>query len=123
MTFCCIPLRGEMGVEFTHYKRPTLNRRIQPANGPAQDRVAQRLRPLPPVQLRVKSANFFNDILIHVTAFFRDSAVLARSTRASIPATDPRTPAPQEPLRVKVPGCSTGEEVYCAPTWKTKIAS
>jgi two-component system CheB/CheR fusion protein len=51
------------------------------------------------------------DLLIHVTSFFRDPKVYEFLARSVIPELLATRPADQ-PLRVWVPGCSTGEEAY-----------
>ncbi|WP_239479426.1 chemotaxis protein CheB [Lichenicola cladoniae] len=51
------------------------------------------------------------DLLIHVTGFFRDPAVFAYLAEHIIPSMVRQHPADRH-LRVWVPGCSTGEEVY-----------
>ena len=51
------------------------------------------------------------DLLIHVTEFFRDPAVFDTLAKTIIPDMV-RQHSGEVPLRVWVPGCSTGEEVY-----------
>jgi two-component system CheB/CheR fusion protein len=51
------------------------------------------------------------DLLIHVTGFFRDPAVFAHLAAETIPSLV-RLHPPGQPLRVWVPACSSGEEVY-----------
>ncbi len=51
------------------------------------------------------------DLLIHVTDFFRDPEVFAYLAQTIIPDMVQRHPA-EVPLRIWVPGCSTGEEIY-----------
>ena len=53
----------------------------------------------------------YSDILIHVTGFFRDPACSSCSRRRSSRGWS-RARRPEEPVRVWVPGCSTGEEAY-----------
>ena len=53
----------------------------------------------------------YEDILIHVTAFFRDPMVFDALESKIIPAILKDKPK-GAPLRIWVPGCSTGEEVY-----------
>jgi two-component system CheB/CheR fusion protein len=50
-----------------------------------------------------------SDILIGVTAFFRDTEFVAALTRTVIPKL---LELKHDPLRIWVPACSTGEEVY-----------
>lgn len=53
----------------------------------------------------------FRDLLIGVTSFFRDEAVFELLREKVIPALFEKRAA-QDTIRVWVPGCSTGEEVY-----------
>lgn len=103
-------LRQRCGVDFTHYKRATLDRRILRRMG---------LRNLAKLQdyaeyLHLHAAEtqeLFNDILIHVTGFFRDAHVFPLLKKKIFPRLlKDRTP--ESPLRIWVPGCSSGEEVY-----------
>lgn len=103
-------LRQHMRVDFTHYKRPTLDRRIRRRMGLGRLQTlrhyADHLRHhLPEVQ------ELFNDILIHVTGFFRDKTVFAMLKKRVFPKLI-RDRKKQDAIRVWVPGCSSGEEVY-----------
>jgi two-component system CheB/CheR fusion protein len=103
-------VRQRCGVDFTHYKRGTLDRRIQRRMG---------LRSIATLRgyaeyLRLHAAEtqeLFNDILIHVTGFFRDPGVFPLLKRKVFPRLLKGRP-PDAPLRLWVPGCSSGEEVY-----------
>ena len=53
----------------------------------------------------------FRDALIHVTSFFRDPAVFQTLRESVLPQIVKRKQL-GEPIRLWVPGCSTGEEVY-----------
>jgi len=54
------------------------------------------------------------DILIHVTSFFRDPGAF-EALKTEVFPTILKHRSPEEPLRIWVPGCSTGEETYsCA---------
>src|SRR6185437_10187537 len=53
----------------------------------------------------------YQDVLIPVTSFFRDEAPFAALTHSAFPAIVHQR-APEEPIRIWVPGCSTGEEAY-----------
>jgi two-component system CheB/CheR fusion protein len=52
-----------------------------------------------------------DDIFIHVTGFFRDQACF-QALRKQVFTKWRTKRAPGEPIRIWVPGCSTGEEVY-----------
>ena len=103
-------LRQRCGVDFTHYKRATLDRRILRRMG---------LRNLSKLQgyaeyLHLHAAEtqeLFNDILIHVTSFFRDAQVFPLLKKKVFPRLL-KGRNPEAPLRIWVPGCSSGEEVY-----------
>src|SRR5688572_33055231 len=53
----------------------------------------------------------FGDFLIHVTRFFRDASLFQALKKKIFPALL-HGRAAGEPIRIWVPGCSTGEEVY-----------
>ncbi|MBI1206849.1 MAG: response regulator [Azospirillum sp.] len=103
-------LRSRTGYDFSHYKEGTLLRRIKrrlAATGIA-DRAAylDTLR-----QGSGESELLARDLLINVTSFFRDPEafeVLAATVVADLVARQPL----DRPLRIWVPGCSTGEEAY-----------
>ena len=56
-------------------------------------------------------AALYADILINVTSFFRDPEVFDALKDSVFPALIQDRP-PDAPIRIWVPGCSTGEEVY-----------
>ncbi len=103
-------LRAHTEVDFTNYKRTTVNRRIQ-------RRMA--LRGLESYEdyltwIRNEPAelnNLYQDFLIRVTQFFRDPEAFEALKEHVFPAlVDSRLA--QTPIRIWVAGCSTGEEVY-----------
>src|SRR5207237_4780687 len=53
----------------------------------------------------------FNDVLINVTAFFRDADAFENLKKTAFPGIMSHKPS-NAPIRIWVPGCSTGEEVY-----------
>lgn len=102
-------LRRATGIEFSQYKRPTLWRRI--ARRMALRRVESiddylRLVQQEPQELQSLS----EDLLIHVTSFFREPPSFAALAESVLPTLI--NDALEEGLRVWVPACSTGEEVY-----------
>jgi two-component system CheB/CheR fusion protein len=103
-------LRTAKGVEFGLYKRNTLRRRIQRRMTIMRVREPEKyLRLLKKDSAEVDA--IFNDILISVTSFFREP----ESFRALKSAIYPRllkNRADNTPIRLWVPGCSTGEEAY-----------
>jgi two-component system CheB/CheR fusion protein len=103
-------LRQRHGVDFTHYKHATLRRRIHRrmvlSKQDALKDYAAFLRSHP-----TEVKELFQDILIHVTGFFRDPTVFRILQKKLLPRLLKNKSA-EEPLRVWIPGCSTGEEVY-----------
>jgi two-component system, chemotaxis family, CheB/CheR fusion protein len=105
-----VTLRYCTGVDFTHYKRPTLERRIE------RRMVLHRFDNLKDYAGYVHGhtaevTDLYNDILIHVTEFFRDPAVFTALKQRIFPCLLKVEPT-NEPIRIWIPGCSTGEEVY-----------
>lgn len=103
-------LRNATGVDFRYYRYSTLKRRI--ARRMVLHKIgglSQYLRHLRenPDELRA----LYEDILIHVTAFFREPETLQELKDAILPNLLRGRP-PGEPIRVWIPGCSTGEEAY-----------
>ena len=103
-------LSGTVDHDFAGYKPATLLRRTQRrvhvtgADGPSDYLAKLRSDPDEPAAL-------LREMLINVTNFFRDEAVFARLRRDVIPGIVARS-APERPIRVWVPGCSSGEEAY-----------
>ena len=103
-------LKTAAGVDFSQYKPNTLIRRmerrivLQKAGDPDHYfRILQQN----PVEVRALS----EDLLIGVTEFFRDPSVFEALKEGVFPAIV-RERQPGQPIRVWVPGCSTGDEVY-----------
>jgi two-component system, chemotaxis family, CheB/CheR fusion protein len=103
-------VRNETGVDFTHYKAPTLRRRIlRRMILEKQDSLrgyAQLLHDRPS-----EAHALHDDLLIGVTSFFRDPESFDALAQKAFPALLERRRA-SEPIRVWVLGCSTGEEAY-----------
>lgn len=102
-------LRERTGVDFSEYKPPTIRRRL-----------SRRM-----TLLRIENLNDYvrtlhevpdepqrlvEDVLVHVTSFFRDPDVFEALKRDVFPAILERKSS--APIRIWVPGCSSGEEVY-----------
>ena len=103
-------IKQHTGVNFAEYKHSTLRRRI------ARRMILMQLETLDDyVSLLRSDANeveqLFNDILINVTSFFRDPAAFATLQKKILPKII-KAKAPRGDIRIWVPGCSTGEEVY-----------
>ncbi|MCU1258605.1 MAG: Chemotaxis protein methyltransferase CheR [Bryobacterales bacterium] len=103
-------LRAYSGVDFTHYKHSTTKRRIERRMTMHRvETLAEYCKLLDerPAEL----AALFDDLLINVTEFFRDPEAFEFIRDHAIPALLKGRP-PEHPVRVWVPACSTGEEVY-----------
>jgi two-component system CheB/CheR fusion protein len=103
-------LRAATGVDFTHYKQTTLNRRIQRRMFLYKvEQLEDYARYLQNNSTEVMA--LYQDALIHVTSFFRDpeSFDALKSKVFPIIAKDK---SPGTPIRIWVAGCSTGEEAY-----------
>ncbi|KQO66327.1 chemotaxis protein CheR [Methylobacterium sp. Leaf87] len=103
-------LRSQVGHDFSGYKPSTFVRRLQRriivvgAAGP--DSYLKLLRSNP-----AEVGMLFRDLLIGVTNFFRDAAAFEALATHVIPKLfDER--AANDVVRIWVPACSTGEEVY-----------
>ncbi len=103
-------LHTRTGHDFSQYKRSTVLRRI------GRRMQVHRLEQLGDYRalLRTDSEEpqaLFQDLLISVTTFFRDSAAFEALAERVIPSLfDDR--GENDPIRVWVPGCATGEEAY-----------
>src|SRR5438477_7922553 len=107
-----VSLKKQMGVDFSAYKETTLNRRIQ--RRMALHRIAQLgqyARFLHENKKEIEA--LFDDLLINVTRFFRDERMFRALKRRFLPAlVKSKGKDRRAQLRVWVPGCATGEEVY-----------
>jgi two-component system, chemotaxis family, CheB/CheR fusion protein len=106
----CRILREAGGVDFSNYKPPTIVRRLH------RQMVLRKVRTLEEyVSLLEKDAGevltLSQSILIHVTRFFRDSDAFSELATTFVPKMM-EDRAARDPVRVWVPGCSTGEEAY-----------
>jgi len=103
-------LRASQGVDFSHYKRSTVRRRV------ARRMAVPRLDVLPEYvglleEDPAEASALYQDLLIRVTQFFRDPDTV-EVLRAQVWPRLCAGRSPQEALRIWVPGCATGEEVY-----------
>jgi two-component system CheB/CheR fusion protein len=102
-------LRSAAGVDFHLYKQPTVGRRV--ARRMALKKIGSlgeyvRFLRSHPDEIKALA----DEIFIHVTGFFRDPECFQALRRRVLPKLNlNRRP---DPVRVWVPGCSTGEEVY-----------
>ncbi len=97
-------------MDFSHYKRASFRRRVQRrVHATHQSNLHEYV-----ALLRADPAEaeaLCEDVLVHVTGFFRDPSVFETLERTALPRLVERR-ARDAPLRVWVPGCSSGEEVY-----------
>ncbi|MHB0878175.1 MAG: chemotaxis protein CheB [Anaerolineae bacterium] len=103
-------LRTRTGHDFTQYKRNTITRRVERRMAVHQvERIEEYVRYLQQDPDEVEA--LLRDLLIGVTNFFRDPEAFAALEQRVIPRLFAGKPA-GAPVRVWVPGCSTGEEAY-----------
>ena len=103
-------LRSATGVDFSHYKKATIIRRIK------RRMVLRHIESLSKYVdgLQDNSAELealYRDMLINVTSFFREPETFEALARDVFPQLLVDRP-PEAPVRVWVPACSTGEEAY-----------
>ena len=103
-------LQSKFGVNFSNYKKNTVNRRITRRmvlkKQETIDQYAKYLKEHPD-ELQA----LFDDLLIGVTEFFREPQTFELLKQAVFPEFI-KTHDKNQPLRIWIPGCSTGEEVY-----------
>src|SRR6266480_2382026 len=107
-----LSLKKQMGVDFSAYKESTLIRRIQRRMALHRiDKLNRYARFLRDNKKEVEA--LFDDLLINVTRFFRDKQLFRALKKRFLPALLKNKGKDRQPeLRVWVPGCATGEEVY-----------
>src|SRR4029077_15121045 len=99
-------LKKASGVDFTYYKYGTLQRRIQ------RRMVVHHLEKLKDyVKLlrnnQTEAESLYHDMLIHVTSFFREPEVFEALKESVFPQLL-RERDSGSPIRIWVPGCSSG---------------
>jgi two-component system, chemotaxis family, CheB/CheR fusion protein len=104
-------LQDATGVDFAHYKQSTMQRRIK------RRMVVHHLENLKDYVRYIRSHTqeldqLYRDILIHVTGFFRDPEAFEALRTTVYPKLFKDRKANEWPIRIWIPGCSTGEEVY-----------
>ena len=103
-------LRSAIGVNFSQYKQGTIKRRIMRRmvlhNLTSLEDYVKYLQDYP------KEIEYlYNDILINVTSFFRDSASFESLKNHVFPIIC-QDRSPEAPIRIWCAGCSTGQEAY-----------
>jgi two-component system, chemotaxis family, CheB/CheR fusion protein len=104
-------LRDASGVDFANYKQSTLQRRIK------RRMVLHHLEELKDYVRYIRTNpreldELYSEILIHVTGFFRDPEAFNVLRTTVFPAFFKDRKPDDGPVRIWIPGCSTGEEVY-----------
>ncbi|MGA0557965.1 chemotaxis protein CheB [Larkinella sp. VNQ87] len=103
-------LRKTVGVDFSQYKVTTIRRRI------IRRMLLYKLETLRDYAQYIRqhpqeAGLLYSDLLINVTAFFRDTEVMEYLKKVLLPRLLHEN-HPGEPLRIWVPACSTGQEAY-----------
>lgn len=103
-------LRIRKGTDFTYYKQTTIRRRI--LRRMALNKNEQPAHYLTHLREHKEEQDaLYQDLLIPVTSFFRDPKIFFILCETIFPLiTDSK--ASDEPIRIWVAGCSTGEEAY-----------
>jgi two-component system CheB/CheR fusion protein len=103
-------LRMRKGTDFTYYKQTTIRRRIfRRMLLNKKESVTDYLTYLR--NNKTEQDALYQDLLIPVTAFFRDHAVFDHLCESVFPQIV-KNKMPGEPIRVWIAACSTGEEAY-----------
>ncbi len=105
-----LQLRAATGVDFRLYKQATVRRRV------ARRMALQKVNSLRNYTQFLKenpaeAEALSDDIFIHVTGFFRDPECFQALRKQVFPSLRLKKPA-GDPIRIWVPGCASGEEVY-----------
>ncbi|MGA7495286.1 MAG: chemotaxis protein CheB [Isosphaeraceae bacterium] len=103
-------IRRYSGVDFTRYKRSTILRRVR------RRMILRRVEHLSEYPCLLQNepeeiSALYQDFLIRVTSFFRDPKSFDVLSREIFPILIKQRPT-DEPIRIWVSGCATGEEVY-----------
>ncbi len=104
-------LRRATRVDFSEYKPPTIGRRI------GRRMVLHKIEELADyVAMLHRDRNevnaLYQDLLINVTSFFRNPEAFDALKQVVYPDLLNARPSSTAPIRIWVPGCSTGEEAY-----------
>jgi len=100
----------EKGVDFSHYKISTIKRRIKHRIQQSKVKTARKYILL--LENNKKEIDLlYNDLLINVTSFFRDTDTFNYLKSFILPHLL-KSKTTGDSIRIWVPACSTGEEVY-----------
>ena len=112
-------LHKETGVDFSHYKLPTIKRRLNHRMLQCEVKTIKEY-----LKLLNKKHNevdkLYGDLLINVTSFFRDPEAFAYLKATFLPKLI-KSKLPGETLRIWVPACSSGEEAYSLAMFITEL--
>lgn len=103
-------LKRAVGVDFDHYKMSTIRRRI------TRRMLLYKMDTLRDYviylqQYPSEAENLYNDLLINVTNFFRDSDVMEFMKNKLFPQII-KNKTDEDTIRIWIPACSTGQEAY-----------
>jgi two-component system, chemotaxis family, CheB/CheR fusion protein len=104
-------LRRATKVDFSEYKPPTIGRRIQRRMALHKiEHIGEYVNLLHRDRNEVNA--LYQDLLINVTSFFRNPDAFETLKQIVYPAILQARNSSSSPIRIWVPGCSTGEETY-----------
>ena len=103
-------LHSKKNVDFSHYKMNTINRRIQRRMLINKSKTLQKYSELLESDA-TESDLLYQDLLINVTSFFRDTDAFLHLKNTILPSLI-KSKETGETLRLWVAACATGEEVY-----------
>ena len=110
LTMILVLLQDLVGVDFIHYKQNTISRRI--ALRMSFHSIKNHIDYYNYLKKNPSEANvLLKNLLISVTAFFRDPKTFESLRKRVFPLVAKHCSA-KDPIRVWVPACSSGEEVY-----------
>ncbi|MBN1869511.1 MAG: PAS domain-containing protein [Candidatus Omnitrophica bacterium] len=103
-------LSQDKGLDFSHYKFPTVRRRV------TRRMILHKMKNLPDYvkflrKNKSEADSLYEDLLINVTGFFREPKVFDALRKQVLPAIL-KDNTKNQMVRIWVPGCSSGEEVY-----------
>src|SRR5262245_25328308 len=103
-------LRRSTGVDFTHYRKTTILRRIQRRMVVHKiDKLDEYVKYVQVNPAEIKA--LYQDMLINVTSFFRNPRVFDTLKTEVFPAIL-KNRSSESPVRIWTPGCASGEETY-----------
>jgi two-component system CheB/CheR fusion protein len=117
-------LRTKTPYDFRLYKRGTLQRRVERRMAMASGKIHDMGRYLDMLNDDSNELDLLaKDLLINVSSFFRDPKVFDLLAENIVPSLI-REHSPDQPLRIWIAGCSTGEETYSlAMLFREELAS